>query len=185
MPILAHAVCVFCGARPGARPEYMAAARALGTALGQAGHTIVYGAGDNGLMGEVARAGQAAGTRVMGFIPRHLVAMEVGKHDLDALVITETMHERKKLMFCNSDAVVVLPGGVGTLDELVEILSWRQLGLHGKPTILIDTDGYWQPFLTLVEHMIDHDFVSPGFRDYYITVPDAEAAVAALRRALS
>lgn len=185
MPKTAPSICVYCGSRAGARPAYRAAAQALGTALARAGFGIVYGAGDNGLMGETARAGQAAGGRVIGFIPRHLVAMEVGKDDLDALIETETMHERKKLMFCNSVAVVALPGGAGTLDELVEVLTWRQLGLHAKPTILVNTEGYWQPLLALIDHMIAEDFVSPGFRDYYTVVPDADAAIAALRAALA
>jgi uncharacterized protein (TIGR00730 family) len=123
----------------------MADATALGTALAQGGHRLVYGAGDVGLMGAVARAAQAAGGETFGVIPTHLMEMEVGKRDLTTFVVTETMHERKKVMFMNADAIVMLPGGAGSLDEFFEVLTWRQLGLHEKPVFLLDTAGYWAP----------------------------------------
>ncbi len=119
-----HSVCVFCGARSGNLPAYAAAARDLWQVIAENGWRLVYGAGDVGLMGEVARAAQDAGARSMGVIPTHLIPREQGKRDLTQLVITEDMHERKKVMFMNSDAFVVLPGGAGSLDEFFEVLTW-------------------------------------------------------------
>ncbi len=173
-------ICVFCGSRPGIKPVYADSAQQLGRGLAQNGFGLVYGAGDLGLMGETARAARAAGGRVTGFIPRHLFEREVGRHDIDALIVTETMHERKMLMFGNSDAVVALPGGPGTLDEMIEVLTWRQLGLHQRPVILISPEGYWQPFVALIGHLADHGFVDRSFLDYFILVDTAEAAIAAL-----
>ncbi|MEM8793660.1 MAG: TIGR00730 family Rossman fold protein [Pseudomonadota bacterium] len=173
-------ICVFCGSRPGERAVYRATAEALGTGLAQAGFGLVYGAGDLGLMGLTARSAKAAGGQVTGFIPRHLWEHEQGTYDIDSLVITETMHERKKLMFGNSDAIVTLPGGPGTLDELVEVLTWRQLGLHERPVILVNVDGYWDPFMALLDHIIDQGFCDPSFRGYATLVETAEQAVAIL-----
>ncbi|MCL4169259.1 UNVERIFIED_CONTAM: hypothetical protein GTU68_013529, partial [Idotea baltica] len=128
MPV--KSICVYCGSRNGAQPAYTEAAVSLGQAIAEEGWRLVYGAGDVGLMGEVARAAQRAGGDTFGVIPKHLVDLEVGKTDLTRYVVTETMHERKKVMIMNADAVVVLPGGAGSLDELFEALTWRQLGLH-------------------------------------------------------
>jgi len=124
-------VCVYCGSRFGANPAYTEAAEALGQALADHDWRLVYGAGDVGLMGAVARATQAAGGETFGVIPTHLFDREVGKRDLNSFVITETMHERKKVMYMNADAIVVLPGGAGSMDEFFEVLTWRQLGLQG------------------------------------------------------
>lgn len=178
-------VCVYCGSRPGADPAYLADATALGNVLAAEGWRLVYGAGDVGLMGVVARAAQQAGGETFGVIPQHLVAWEVGKTDLTSYVVTETMHERKKVMFMNCDAVVVLPGGAGSLDELFEVLTWRQLGLHEKPVFLVNTNGYWNPLLALLQHVTDQGFADESLHGYYETVPDAAAAREALRRALS
>ncbi len=178
-------VCVYCGSRSGARPEYEIAATAVGQALATKGWRLVYGAGDVGLMGEVARAAQGAGGETFGVIPAHLVAWEVGKTDLTSYVVTETMHERKKVMFMNAQAVVVLPGGAGSLDELFEVLTWRQLGLHEKPVIVLNTEGYWDPLLDLVEHVIAQGFADASLAGYLTVVPDVSAARAALRAALS
>ncbi|WP_299952810.1 TIGR00730 family Rossman fold protein [uncultured Roseobacter sp.] len=178
-------VCVYCGSRPGADPAYLADATALGNVLAAEGWRLVYGAGDVGLMGAVARAAQQAGGETFGVIPQHLVAWEVGKTDLTSYVVTETMHERKKVMFMNCDAVVVLPGGAGSLDELFEVLTWRQLGLHEKPVFLVNTNGYWDPLLALLQHVTDQGFADESLHGYYETVPDAAAAREALRRALS
>lgn len=178
-------ICIYCGSRSGRRPGHLAVARAAGRALGEAGFGVVYGAGDLGLMGATARAAKAAGARVTGFIPRHLFDLEVGRHDIDALIITETMHERKKLMFGNSDAMLVLPGGPGTLDELIEVLTWRHLGLHDKPTVLLNPEDYWGPLLALFDHMIDEGFVGREFRSYLTVVDTVEEAMAALRSAFS
>lgn len=173
-------VCVFCGSRKGSDPAYMADADHLGAGLAAREWRLVYGAGDVGLMGAVARAAQGAGGETFGVIPQHLVDWEVGKTDLTSYVVTETMHERKKVMFMNCDAVVVLPGGAGSLDELFEVLTWRQLGLHDKPAILVNTSGYWTPLLALIEHMIAQGFVGEDLRGFYEVVEDAEGALATL-----
>ncbi|RKF16660.1 TIGR00730 family Rossman fold protein [Roseovarius spongiae] len=180
-----RAVCVFCGARTGANPAYAAAAEAVGTRLAQAGWQLVYGAGDIGLMGLTARAAQAAGGATFGVIPEHLVRREEGKRDLTSYVVTETMHERKKVMFMNANAFVVLPGGAGSLDEFFEVLTWRQLGLHEKPILLLDLDGYWQPLAALIDHLIAQGFADASLRDYYHLVTDVDALFNALRAALS
>jgi len=178
-------VCLYCGSRVGRRDVYADCARRTGRALAERGFDLVYGAGDIGLMGEAARALQAAGGRVTGFIPRHLVELEVGKLDIHSLIVTETMHERKKLMLGNSDAVLALPGGPGTLDELIEVMTWRHLGLHRKPAVLLNTEGYWEPFLALLDHMHAEGFVGPEFRGYAEVVETPEEAADALALALS
>jgi uncharacterized protein (TIGR00730 family) len=177
-------ICVYCGSRPGADPAYMADATALGTALAGDGMQLVYGAGDVGLMGAVARAAQAAGGETFGVIPVHLMAMEVGKRDLTSFVVTETMHERKKVMFMNADAIVMLPGGAGSLDEFFEVLTWRQLGLHEKPIFLLDTLGYWGPLRSMMAHVVAQGFAEPSLLDYVRTVPDVPTLMSALRAAL-
>ena len=180
-----HSVCVYCGSRPGDDPAYTKDAEALGRGLAESGLRLVYGAGDVGLMGSVARAAQEAGGDTFGVIPAHLVAWEVGKTDLTSYIVTETMHERKKVMFMNCDAVAVLPGGAGSLDELFEVLTWRQLGLHKKPVFLVNTNGYWDPFMSLLHHVVDHGFADAALLDYVTVVAGADAALTALRRALS
>jgi uncharacterized protein (TIGR00730 family) len=166
---LLRSVCVFCGSRPGNDPAYLAAAEALGTALAAARMRLVYGAGDVGLMGAVARAAITAGGETFGVIPAHLVAREQGRRDLSRMVVTETMHERKKVMFMNADAIVTLPGGPGSLDELFEVLTWRQLGLHEKPVYLLNVKGYWEPLRGLLNHLVDKGFAEPGFLDFLLT----------------
>ncbi|MGB1390252.1 MAG: TIGR00730 family Rossman fold protein [Paracoccaceae bacterium] len=178
-------VCVYCGSRPGAMPAYAQAADTLGTAIAAAGWRLVYGAGDVGLMGVVARAAQAAGGDTFGVIPTHLLEWEVGKTDLTRFVVTETMHERKKVMLMNADAVVVLPGGAGSLDELFEVLTWRQLGLHDKPILILNTEGYWDPLLTLVDHVIAQGFADPSLGGFLTVVDTPESAMAALGAASS
>ncbi|MEX0285916.1 MAG: TIGR00730 family Rossman fold protein [Paracoccaceae bacterium] len=174
-------VCVYCGSRAGAMPAYTEAAQGLGTAIAEAGWRLVYGAGDVGLMGEVARAAQGAGGDTFGVIPTHLLAKEVGKTDLTSFIVTETMHERKKVMLMNADCVVVLPGGPGSLDELFEALTWRQLGLHDKPIVILNTEGYWDPLLALMDHVIDQGFADPSLGDFLTVVDTPPAAIAALR----
>jgi uncharacterized protein (TIGR00730 family) len=131
-------------------------------------------------MGAVARAAQAAGGATFGVIPTHLMRLEVGKRDLTTFVVTETMHERKKVMFMNADAVVVLPGGAGSLDEFFEVLTWRQLGLHDKPVILLDIQGYWQPLLALIDHVVAQGFAEPSLRGFVEVAPDVPALMARL-----
>ena len=181
----APAICVYCGSRDGRDPAHAAAAEALGTGLAERGWRLVYGAGDVGLMGRVARAAQAAGVDTLGVIPGHLLDREVGKRDLSRFVVTETMHERKKVMFMNADAVAVLPGGAGSLDEFFEVLTWAQLGLHAKPICLVDVNGFWQPLVALIDHVIAAGFAEPSLRDQIFVAPDAATALADLARRLS
>ncbi|MFN4099018.1 MAG: TIGR00730 family Rossman fold protein [Pararhodobacter sp.] len=173
-------VCVFCGSRPGTDPAMMQAAHATGLMLARRGWRLVYGAGDVGLMGETARTALAAGGKTFGVIPTHLMHGEKAREDLDTLVITETMHERKKVMFANSHAIVVLPGGAGTLDEFFEVLTWAQIGLHRKPVVLLDQNGFWQPLIALIDHVIDQGFAAESLRDLMIVVPDVGAMETAL-----
>lgn len=178
-------VCVFCGARSGHSPAHMQAATAVGEMLATEGWRLVYGAGDVGLMGACARAAQAQGGKTFGVIPQHLMRVEMGRRDLHHFVVTQTMHERKKIMFMNSDAIVVLPGGAGSLDEFFEVLTWRQLGLHQKPLILLSVDGYWQPLLLLLDHVVAQGFADPSLVDHLRSVSSVEDLTAALRAALS
>lgn len=183
MRLAPFSVGVFCGSRFGADPVYTEAARAFGAGLARAGLRLVYGAGDVGLMGEIARAAQGAGGETFGVIPQHLLAREVGRRDLSTFVVTETMHERKKVMFMNADAIVALPGGPGTLDELFEVLTWRQLGLHAKPVYLLNVGGYWDPLVALIGHMVGQGFAEGSFLDFLSVEGDAASLLAALEAA--
>ena len=174
-------VCVYCGSRSGAMPAYESAAESLGVMLATRGLRLVYGAGDVGLMGVVARAAQGAGGETFGVIPEHLVKREVGKSDLTTYVVTETMHERKKVMLYNADAVVLLPGGAGSLDELFEVLTWRQLGLHDKPIVVLNTDGYWDKLRALLDHVIDQGFADEPLSDFLTWVSTPQQALDVLR----
>ncbi|WP_425039385.1 TIGR00730 family Rossman fold protein [Primorskyibacter sp. S187A] len=181
MPVFS--VCVYCGSRDGARTTYADSAEALGRGLGAAGWRLVYGAGDVGLMGRVARSAQAAGAETFGVIPQHLVDWEIGKTDLTTYVVTETMHERKKVMLMNSDAVVLLPGGAGSLEEVFEALTWAQLGLHKKPIVILNIDGYWDPLLALLKHVIDQGFADASLRGLWSVAASVEDAMDLLRSA--
>ena len=173
-------ICVFCGARPGTDPAYAIAAAALGASLAAHNWRLVYGAGDVGLMGVVARAAQAAGAQTFGVIPVHLLNQEVGKTDLTRFVITEDMHERKKVMFMNSDAIVVLPGGAGSLDEFFEVLTWAQIGLHKKPIYLLNIAHYWQPLLALIDHIVAEGFADAGLKRHFSVADDVPDLIGAL-----
>lgn len=164
-------ICVYCGSGAGGKPMYAEAARTLGHSLAQEGIGLVYGGGSLGLMGEVARATLEAGGRVTGIIPAFLSEREQMLRDVDELVVTEDMHQRKMLMFQKSDAFVALPGGIGTLEELVEQLTWSQLGQHQKPVIIANIDGFWTPFLRLLEHMRSDQFIRRNL-DVRCTVVD-------------
>lgn len=185
MPRALPSICVFCGARNGINPVHAAAAKAMGAAIASEGWRLVYGAGDVGLMGEVARSAQVAGAPTMGVIPTHLLSAERAKQDVTQLVITEDMHERKKVMFMNSDAIVVLPGGAGSLDEFFEVLTWAQLGLHAKPIFLLDSAGYWQPLIALVDHIVAQGFADTSVRSHFTVMADVASLTDALRAALS
>lgn len=177
-------VCVFCGSRDGASPAYVKAAEDLGQAMATEGWRLVYGAGDVGLMGAVARAAQAAGGNTFGVIPVHLMAREVAKRDLGRFIVTENMHERKKVMYMNSDAIAVLPGGAGSLDEFFEVLTWRQLMLHAKPIFLLNTDGYWEPLVALVDHVIKEGFADASLRGFFEMIDTVPELVEALKKSL-
>nr|WP_325249585.1 TIGR00730 family Rossman fold protein [Amylibacter sp.] len=176
-------VCVFCGSRFGTDPAYKTAADDLGTALAEAGMRLVYGAGDVGLMGAVANATQAAKGETFGVIPTHLLAREVGKRDLSSFIVTETMHERKKVMFMNADIIVTLPGGAGSLDEFFEVLTWAQLGLHQKPLYLLNVSDFWTPLITLIDHQIQNGFADTSLRGLFRVVDSVEALMAEIRPA--
>ena len=179
-----RSVCVYCGSRDGISPDYAQAASDTGAMLVRNNWRLVYGAGDVGLMGRTAQAVQKAGGRTFGVIPTHLMALEVGKRDLDQFIVTETMHERKKVMFMNADAVVVLPGGAGSLDEFFEALTWRQLGLHGKPIVLLNINGFWDPLLALLRHVVDQGFAGDDILGFVSVADDVAALEQVLAAAL-
>lgn len=148
--------------------------------IAERGWRLVYGAGDVGLMGEVARATQNAGGDTFGVIPVHLLNREVGKRDLSHFIVTENMHERKKVMFMNCDVIVVLPGGAGSLDEFFEVLTWKQIGLHDKPIFLLSTNAYWAPLDGLVAHLVAGGFADASLTASYRTVHTVDALQGAL-----
>ena len=161
MPLTsAPSICVYCGSRHGGRPAYTEAARALGTAIGSRGWQLVYGGGKVGLMGEVADATLTAGGRVVGVIPESLVQREVQHRGLDELHVVPTMHLRKQMMAERADAFLALPGGIGTLEELYEVWTWRQLGYHQNPIGLLNTAGYYEALLRFMQHSVDEGFLS-------------------------
>ena len=173
-------LCVYCGSSPGSDARYQAAADALGAGLAARGIEVVYGGGRNGLMGRVADAALAGGGRVTGVIPVHLQHREVAHAGLSELVVVADMHTRKRVMSERADAFAVLPGGVGTLDETIEILSWRQLGLHQKPIFIIDIAGYWSPLAALFDHIVGSRFAARLVPDLVRFLPDIPALLAAL-----
>lgn len=160
-------VAVFCGASPGHDPRFAEAARGLGAGLARAGVRLVYGGGRVGLMGTVADAALEAGGRVIGVIPEFLTRSEVAHAGVEELVVTDSMHSRKQRMFQLSDAFVSFAGGLGTLDETFEILTWRQLGLHDKPILIADVAGSAAPLLELIEDVIRLGFARPSIRNLY------------------
>ena len=164
---------VFCGSRDGARPAYREAAHALGRALAARGVGVVYGGASVGLMGAVADAALAAGGEVIGVIPQSLVAREIAHAGLTALHVVDTMHERKARMAALADAFVALPGGVGTLEELFEVWTWGQLGLHAKPCGLLDVAGYYRPLLAFVDQGVAEGFIRPAQRHTLVVDDDA------------
>ena len=174
-------VCVFCGARDGARPSYHAEAVETGACLARNGWRLIFGAGDRGIMGAVAEATRAAGGQTLGVIPQHLLGQERAVGTAADMIVTETMHERKKVMFVNADAVVILPGGAGTLDEFFEGLTWAQLGLHSKPIFIVNTEGYWDNLILLLDRIIEEGFADASLRDFLNIVDDTRGLEAGLR----
>lgn len=178
-------VCVYCGSGKGKNPFYADAARVLGQALAEAQIGLVYGGGGLGLMGALASSVLSHGGEVTGIIPHFLSKQEFMLDDVQELIVTNNMHERKQLMFEYSDAFVALPGGVGTLEELVEQLTWAQLGHHEKPIVLANIMQFWDPFIGLVEHMREQAFVRPGIEVRYKIVDSAHNIVPTILTALS
>ncbi|HEV7367595.1 TIGR00730 family Rossman fold protein [Arenibaculum sp.] len=178
-----QSICVYCGASSRVDETYKTVAHDFGAELGRRRLQMVYGGGRVGLMGICADAALAAGGRVVGIIPQHLQSLEVGHGGLTEFHVVDSMHSRKRMMVDRSDAFAVLPGGLGTLDETFEILTWRQLRLHDKPVVLVNVGGYWDPLLALVDHMIAAGFAQPGHRGLFAVADGVEAAFEALSRA--
>jgi len=169
-----RSVCVFCGSQGGARPEYLECARALGTSLARRGIATVYGGGHIGMMGAVADAALAAGGRVVGVIPEHLMRPEVAHQKLDELIVVDSMHTRKRTMAERSDAFIVLPGGYGTFEEMFEMLTWLQLQLHAKPVGVVNVVGYFDRLLDFLRHAADEGFIRPEYWDLLIVEAGVE-----------
>ncbi|MGI3128459.1 TIGR00730 family Rossman fold protein [Nitratireductor sp. PBL-C9] len=181
-----ESVCVYCGSSNGRDESHFQAGLTLGRGLADAGLRLVYGAGTKGIMGAVARGTMDAGGKVTGIIPKFLIrreANEVELTELDELIITEDMHQRKHGMFERADAFVALPGGIGTLEEIVEIMTWAQLARHEKPMVFANIGGFWNPLLTLIEHMKQEGFVHSDHRVRPIVVDRAEDIVPAILKA--
>ena len=176
-------VCVYCGSSPGTNPRFLEAASAFGRILAENGIRLVYGGGSNGLMGAVANGVLDHGGSVTGIIPEFLNSRERMLTRVQELVVTPDMHERKRLMFERSDAFVALPGGIGTLEELVEQLTWQQLGRHSRPVLLANIDGFWEPLLALMMHMRATQFIRPGMAVEILKAERVEDILPRLRAA--
>jgi uncharacterized protein (TIGR00730 family) len=177
-------LCVYCGSSGAVDERYRQAARELGAALAAAGIALVYGGGRVGLIGILADAALAGGGAVTGVIPARLRDAELAHHGVSELIVVDSMHDRKRQMAERADAFAILPGGIGTLDELFEILSWRQLGLHDKPIFIVDVGGYWQPLRALIEHIVAEGFARPATGGLLQIVPSVPALIEALSRPL-
>ncbi len=176
-------LCVYCASGLGIDSRHIEAARDLGRAMASQRIRLVYGGARIGLMGALADAVLAGGGEVVGIIPRHLDKVEVGHRGASQLMVVDSMHERKHMMFEMSDAFAVLPGGFGTLDETFEILTWRKLGLHDKPVILVDIAGFWRPLLSLIDHVIGQGFAAVADRELFKVVSGIPELLAALETA--
>lgn len=172
-------VTVYCGSAGNVDPGYLDLARRLGRAIARRGWRLVYGGGNVGLMGQAAGSCRESGGKVLGVMPRFLLKLE-GHLDGIENRIVETMHERKQILFDEADAFVVLPGGIGTLEEAVETLSWAKLSLHRKPMAFLSENGYWAPFFDLIDHVIEDNFAPASFRDLLAEAHDPEEALDAL-----
>lgn len=173
-------ICVYCGSSPGIHPAYAETATTFGRLLAEAGRGLVYGGGSLGLMGEVARSAIAHGGRVIGIIPAFLSEKERMLREAHEMIVVDDMHQRKMMMFDRSDAFVALPGGIGTLEELVEQLTWAQLGRHTKPVVLVNTEGFWAPFLELLSHMRREAFIRQSMDVPLLTVDRPEDVLPAI-----
>jgi uncharacterized protein (TIGR00730 family) len=175
-----RSICVYCGSSPGRGDLYMAAGLELGRSIGSAGLRLVYGGGTKGIMGAVAQGASGAGGQVTGIIPRFLMnkeATEQALSELDDLIVTDNMHQRKHIMFEKSDAFVALPGGIGTVEEIVEIMTWAQLGHHRKPVVFCNINGFWDPMIALLDHMQAEGFIHTSHLVKPMVVDSARAAI--------
>jgi uncharacterized protein (TIGR00730 family) len=177
-------ICVYCGSGPGKNPKFMRAAAAFGKILADNGIALVYGGGTIGLMGAIAESVIGHGGQVIGVIPDFLAAREIAKRDATELIITDDMHERKRIMFDRSDAFVALPGGLGTLEELTEQLTWAQLGRHRKPILIANIDGFWDPLLAMMAHMRQLAFIRDGLEIDLLTADRVDDILPKLRRSM-
>ena len=175
-----NSICVYCGASGNVRKSHRDAARTLGSVLASAGIRLVYGGGKIGLMGLIADAALAAGGTVTGIIPKFLNQLEIGHTGCTELIVTENMRDRKLKMVSIADAFVILPGGLGTLDETFEILAWKQLGLHDKPVVIADINGYWTPLLTLMANQFEENYIRSDHRDLFRVARDVATIVSIL-----
>jgi uncharacterized protein (TIGR00730 family) len=173
-------ICVYCGSASDVAQPYRDAAAALGRTIGGQGIDLIYGGGRNGLMGLVADAALAAGGRVIGIIPQSIVALEVGHGALTELVTVDTMHQRKQGMADRADAFVVLPGGLGTLDEAIEMMAWKQLGLHDQPVVILNVAGYWDPLLAMFARAADENFIYAKGKRLFRAVSDVSEVLPAI-----
>lgn len=178
-------VCVYCGSRPGADPTFVKEAETLGRELAAAGVRLVFGGASIGIMGTVARSVLGAGGKVTGVIPHFLKEIEVPLDGVSERVLTKTMHERKQIMFDRSDAFVIMPGGIGTLEETFEMLTWRQLKRHDKPIIVVNIGNYWAPFVTLIDHIVREGFAGAEIADLITVVPAAKDVIPAIKGCLA
>lgn len=178
-----RAICVYCGSSNDGKPSHRVDARKFGERLAAEGIALVYGGGRVGLMGAVADGAISGGGNVVGIIPEHLMKAEVGHGQVTELHVVPSMHVRKEMMFGRSDAFVVLPGGPGTLDEMFEILTWRQLGLHDKPLVIVNLDGYWNGLIAMIDGIIEARYARPSFRDFFMVVDSIDAVLPALHAA--
>jgi uncharacterized protein (TIGR00730 family) len=176
-------ICVYCGSGPGTEPIFVETAEALGREMAEHGIGLVYGGGNVGLMGTVARSVLKNGGHVTGIIPEFLKSRERMLDDVQETIVVHDMHTRKRLMFEKSDAFVALPGGIGTLEELVEQMTWAQLGRHTKPILMLSTKGFWRPLLQLFAHMRDYGFIRPGLELNYLVAERVEEAIPMLKTA--
>jgi hypothetical protein len=180
LPFDGSSVCLFCGASETADPAYTEAAYAFGRATAQAGWRLVYGGGGVGLMGASARGAHEAGGRVVGIMPAFLRSRERLFDEVETVVVT-SMHERKQLMYDQSDAFVVAPGGIGTLEEVVELLSWKRLDLHHKPVVFLNLNGFWDGFFALMRHSVDEGMTPPSFLEAWTVADTVEEALALIQ----
>ncbi len=175
-----NSVCVFCGAQNAVPKEHLDIATELGNRLAQSGKTLVYGGGDCGLMGRTANAVLESDGNVIGVFPRGLRRIEVEHKGLSKMFLVDTMHERKQIMYDHSDVFVILPGGCGTLDEMFEVITWKQIGIHDKPVLIFNHNGYWDHLVALLNHMIDTGFARAETRQFYRVVETFEDLLIAL-----